>query len=375
MLTFSELVTLDRELQDTPALTLYLDGRSNTPMWRTAWRRALRQEETRLRNTLADASRDEREAFSLDVAALEEHLAHRRGALEAPGWLGVVAEGQVLLDAPLRGTTPTIGHWGHGVALAPFLCVPSADCGAWVVVADSRSARIFRCDDGGVHRVETVRTATHPAAGQAPGATRGGKLRTGTRGGMRRDDADRERRAARARMLSTLADHVRALDPAAPVFVGGTPQLLNETVTAIEEAGVTPVVESPVLGARARVVEIARAVREGLELLRHSSDDVIVDEVISRFAADDLAATGAAITGRALDDHAVSELVLSDSFVMAQPDVAEVFVRAALEQQAVIDVVSGDAAQRLEEAGGAGVLLRFTPIRPAQTCDGELASV
>lgn len=94
MLSFSELVTLDRELQDRPALTLYLDGRSDNPAWRTAWRRALRQEETRLRHALADASHDEREAFSRDVAALEAHLAHRRGALDAPGWLGVVEIGR-----------------------------------------------------------------------------------------------------------------------------------------------------------------------------------------------------------------------------------------------------------------------------------------
>lgn len=374
MLSFSELVTLDRELQDKPALTLYLDGRSDNPAWRTAWRRALRQEETRLRHALADASHDEREAFSRDVAALEAHLAHRRGALDAPGWLGVVAGGQVLLDAPLRGATPTFGHWGRGVALAPYLCVPNADHGAWVVVADSRTARVFRCDDDGVHRIDTVRTIVHADHHETMGAARGGKLHQGTRGGVRRDAAERERRAARAHMLSTLAEHVRTLEPAAPVFVGGTPQLLNEAVTAIEEAGVTPVVESPALGARARVVEIARAVREGLVQLRHAADDVIVDEVIRRFAADDLGATGAAVTGRALDDHAVKALVLSDTFVTTQPDVAEVFVRAALAQNADIAVVSGDAAQRLEEAGGAGVLLRFSPFRTAPLREEEMAT-
>ncbi len=375
MLTFSELVTLDRELKDTPALTLYLDGRSDNPAWRTAWRRALKQEETRLRNALADASHDEREAFSLNVEALEAHLAHRRGSLDAPGWLGVVANGQVLLDAPLRGPTPTYGHWGRGVALAPFLCVPNGEHGAWVVVADSRTARIFRCDDDGVHRIDTVRTMVHTDHSEAMGAAHGGKLHPGTRGGVRRDAAERERRVARAHMLSTLAEHVRQLDPVAPVFVGGTPQLVNQAVTAVEEAGVTPVVESPALGARARVVEIARAVREGLVMLRHAADDAVVDEVIRRFAADDLGATGAAATGRALDDMAVKELVLSDIFVMTQLDVAEVFVRSALAQHAAIDVVTGDAAQRLEEAGGAGVLLRFSPFRNQSVAEGELASV
>lgn len=375
MLSFTELVALDGELKDTPALTLYLDGRSDNPAWRTAWRRALKQEETRLRHTLVDASHDEREAFTHDVEALEAHLAQRRGALDAAGWLGVIANGRVRFDAPLHEVTPTFGHWGRGVALAPFLCVPCADQGAWVVVVDSRAARIFHCDEDGVRRIDTVRTIARVEHGDAMGPARGGKFHTGTRGGVGRDEAERERRTARERMLHALAEHVRALSPGAAVFVGGTPQLLSEAAAAIEAAGVKPVIEAPSLGARARVNEIARAVREGMALLRHDADVVLVDEVVRRFAADELGAAGAAITGRALDNRAVRTLVLSDSFVVSQPEVAEVFVRSALAQDAVIRVVSGDAARQLEESGGAGVLLRFSPFKPAQVSEGELATV
>ena len=289
---------------------------------------------------------------------MEAHLAHRRGSLDAPGWLGVVANGQCCWTRRCAAP-PTYGHWGRGVALAPFLCVPNGEHGAWVVVADSRTARIFRCDDDGVHRIDTVRTMVHTDHNEAMGAAHGGKLHPGTRGGVRRDAAERERRVARRDMLSTLAEHVRQLDPVAPVFVGGTPQLVNQAVTAVEEAGVTPVVESPALGRGAGGGDRPRGAR-GLVMLRHAADDAVVDEVIRRFAADDLGATGAAATGRALDDMAVKELVLSDIFVMTQPDVAEVFVRSALAQHAAIDVVTGDAAQRLERSrwgGGAAAIL------------------
>jgi hypothetical protein len=67
--------------------------------------------------------------------------------------------------------------------------------------------------------------------------------------------------------------------------------------------------------------------------------------------------------------------VLSDSFVVLQPEVAEVFVRAALVQDASIRVVSGDAARRLEESGGTGVLLRFSPFHTSHVNEGELAAV
>jgi hypothetical protein len=375
MLSFTELVALDGELSHTPTLTLYLDGRSDNPAWRTAWRRSLKQEENRLRRALTDAPHAEREAFARNVEALEAHLAHRRGSLDAPGWLGVVADGKVRLDTPLRGVTPTIGAWRHGVALAPFLCAPVPDNGAWVAVVDSRAARIFRATDDGVRRLDTVRTLLHADHEPSMGVGRRGVFHQGTRGGVGRDEAERERREARSRMLRTLAQHVKALSPALPVFVGGTPQLIGDAALAIEHEGVQHVVEMPVMGARARVSEIARAVHDGLEQLRRVAEHELVEELLRRYAEDNLATAGAAITGRALDERAVHTLVLSASFVALQPEVSEVFVRSALTQDAKIEVVSGDAARMLEEAGGAGVLLRFSPFPSSAVHEGALAVV
>jgi hypothetical protein len=376
MIPFTELQALDGELSNTPTLTLYLDGRSENPAWRTAWRRSLKQEEGRLRHVLAEAPHEEREAFERNIEALEEHLAHRRGAFDAPGWLGVVAEGRVRLDAPLRAVTPTIGVWRQGVALAPFLCSSEGGAGsAWVVVVDSRAARIFRCDDHHVHRVDTVRTIVHDDHDEELGAQGRGAFHQGTRGGVGRDAAERERREARSRMLQTLASHVHGLTPPLPVFVGGTPQLLAEAMDAMAHDGVSNVIEAPVLGARARVSEIARAVHEGLVQLRRAAEQELVAELLRRFADDELAAAGAAITGRALDERCVHTLVLSNSFVALQPEVAEVFVRSAVAQDAAVEVVSGDAARTLEESGGTGVLLRFSPVRVDVVPEAELASV
>ncbi len=375
MLNFSELVALDGELRNTPTLTLYLDGRSDNPAWRTAWRRSLKQEEGRLRRALVDAPHEEREAFARNIEALEAHLSHRRGALDAPGWLGVVADGRVRLDAALRAVTPTIGSWRTGVALAPYLCAAEAAGRAWVVVADSRAARIFHCDDDGVRRIDTVRTIAHPDHDDAASSARRATFHQGTRGGVGRDVAERERREARSRMLRTLAAHVRALTPVLPVFVGGTPQLIGEAMAAMAAEGVKLAVETPALGARARVSEIARAVHEGLVQLRRAEEQDLVAELLRRFADDDLAAAGAATTGRALDDRAVHTLVLSTSFVALQPDVAEIFVRSAIAQDAKVDVVSGDAARTLEESGGAGALLRFSPFRSAPEPEAALATV
>jgi hypothetical protein len=71
----------------------------------------------------------------------------------------------------------------------------------------------------------------------------------------------------------------------------------------------------------------------------------------------------------------VHTLVLSTSFIALQPEVAEVFVRSALAQDARVEVVSGDAARMLEESGGTGVLLRFSTFRLSAETEGELAHV
>jgi len=362
MMPFADLVALDAELRDTPTLTLYLDGRSENPAWRTAWRRLLRQEEARLRTQLADATPDERQAFARNVEAIEQHLSHRRGGLEASGWLGVAANGQLRLDLPLAGVTTTIGAWRRGVALAPFLSAAGAGDGrAWVVIVDSRAARVFHCDAAGVRRVDAVRTMAHYPHGA--GETNRSAPHLASRGGIGREAAERKRREARARMLRELAAHVRTLSPALPVFVGGTPQLLTEALAALEREGVARAIEAPVMGARARVSEITRAVRDGLAAVRHAAEQDLVLELLRRNSTNGLAAAGATATGRALDERAVQTLVLSAFFVALQPEVAEVFVRAALAQEAGVEIVSGDAARELEESGGAGVLLRFSPVK------------
>lgn len=375
MFSFSDLVALDRELATTPTLTLYIDGRSENPAWRTSWRRALKHEETRLRDALADAPHGEREAFAAAVEALEHHLAQRRGALDAPGWIGVVAHGKVVLDAALRGPVPTYGAWGCGVAMAPFLCAPDAHEAAWVVITDSRAARIFRVDEEGVHRVDTVRTVVHAGSNEGMGTGRRGTFHQATRGGVGRDEADRERRNARARMLSDVVQRVRLLPTAAAVFVGGTPQIVGDAIKALTGAGVANVLEAPTLGARARVSEIARAVRDGLTNWRLEGDLAEVETAERRFADDELAVLGAAATGRALDERCVQELLLSDGFVTSQPEVAEVFVRSARAQDADVRVVAGEAARRLLESGGTGALLRFSPFRGAAVPGGTMASV
>ncbi len=73
-------------------------------------------------------------------------------------------------------------------------------------------------------------------------------------------------------------------------------------------------------------------------------------------------------TRRALEARAVHELLLTSQFIEQHPSEAEEVVRAAFDQAAVVEHVSGEGAGRLDMgAEGIGATLRFTPYRSDQT--------
>jgi hypothetical protein len=66
-----------------------------------------------------------------------------------------------------------------------------------------------------------------------------------------------------------------------------------------------------------------------------------------------------------LADGSVQELFLTPGFLARHPRECEAAARAALEQHSAIEIVSGEAAERLDAAAeGVGALLRFVA-RPA----------
>ena len=109
--------------------------------------------------------------------------------------------------------------------------------------------------------------------------------------------------------------------------------------------------------------------------LNHFEAIQIVQKLAFLLGGEDYDAVDVSVHPPFTDIRSVQTLVLSNSFVALQPEVAEVFVRSALAQDAKVEVVSGDAARTLEESGGAGVLLRFSTFKSEPAREGELASV
>lgn len=99
--------------------------------------------------------------------------------------------------------------------------------------------------------------------------------------------------------------------------------------------------------------------------LRRERDAVIVDDVLARYADAGHATVGLAPTMYALGAGAVQELLLTQRFIAERPASAETAVRQAFAKDALVEVVSGAGAERLDaEGGGIGARLRFIAYRP-----------
>jgi hypothetical protein len=103
--------------------------------------------------------------------------------------------------------------------------------------------------------------------------------------------------------------------------------------------------------------EIAAQIRPVAETAEREYEEQLVDQLISRAAAGGRAAVGQVAVNQALDRAQVSQLVLTYPSDMVAAD--EMLVKA-LYSGADTEFVEGEAARKLDEAGGAGAFLYFT---------------
>lgn len=105
---------------------------------------------------------------------------------------------------------------------------------------------------------------------------------------------------------------------------------------------------------------IARAAEGAAGSLRAAHSRALLDRVLELAGALGRGAAGVPDTQRALRAESVDLLLLSPEFLRVQPEQAEAAVRAALLRGAEVEVLSGDAAEYLDEtAEGIAARLRF----------------
>jgi len=360
MLTYPQLVALERSLRDERVLSVYLHGAADDPATRHTWRTDLDRSLRDLRRWLAGSSHDEREAFERCVTLLDELLAPYAAGLSSPGWAGFITDGVVQDAEQLPVPMPTMAIWSTGMCVSPYIRALKVTRPVIVAVVDARLARVY-CFRAGelsllarIHAHATIDAPAHMGDAPRPG------FHGGVRGETGHDAVKRARAAGAERMLREAELVVaRHASPDGGLLVGGASRIATQFKKMLAASVSERVLHLESLHADGSDADIVAAAKAGASALRDATDLRQIADIASADASHDAAALGPAATRSALERRTVRELYITGRYLEDHLAEAEDAVRQALDQGAVIEQVSNGAAVRLDEHSGIAARLRY----------------
>lgn len=359
-MNFSQLVALAHSLREARVLTVYLDGTAADPAQQRSWRVQLDQRLGDLRTWLAGSSHSEREEFEQCVRILDKELEAFEEIVPMPGWAAFISAGRVQEASLLPVVMPTQVVWSTGASIAPYMRALKEVRPVVVVHADSTRADVHRYYLGKLDHVATLRanhTVMKPShMGDAPRVG----FHAGTRGDTGHDEAQRSLLEGTKRMLSDAAD--RALRVAGNdgwLVTGGIPHVSLHLADMLASRAPDRVLHDDSLDIHASNADLTAAARAAASKLRNAMDAARLAEIADSSSATGLGAMGPAATRETLDQRRVRELYLTHRYLQNHAAEAEDAVRSAIDQGAIIEEVSGAAAEQLDAHGGMAARLRY----------------
>jgi hypothetical protein len=368
MLTPSELNELVQELRTTKVLTIYYGERVTDPAMRDAWRPAIASAIRPIRMAIVD----EAERAELDRAAafLDDRLPPLGGMWGAPGWVAfLTAAGPRYVDE-LPVQPPTIAVWRDGPAVAPYLRALKQHRPVIMVLVDSRSARFYRYAWSTLTALPdmTLEVETKAAVPKQTPSVAPERSHRAPRSAVGSEQMQRRRSAAFQRLITLLGRRLTELAGGDGwVVIAGTPEWAHLAGNALPKQFEGRVLVSPTLHNDEREEDIMREAARAATELRAAHGRALIDRLTEASGTNGRGAMGVAAVQRALRAPAVNLLIMSPEFIRLHAHDAEDMTRAALNQGADVEVLSSDAATRLDRtAGGIAARLRFSLDRPAQ---------
>lgn len=368
MLTRNALAQLERSLRGTRVLSVYLDRSTQDFANRDAWRLTLDNLIDEQRDALgAHASHEERAAFDACVARLRERLAEPEPVAAPPGWVGLFpAAGEPYVEA-LPVQMPTLVAWGDGARVAPCIRALKQHIPAIVAIVDSREADLYVYARGTLERADRIRATVRGFDAAHMGNPPRQGFHTGTRGTAGADEAQTKRRAGTEALVRELVSQLEMLAGSrAWILVGGIPDVAAEVVNALPERLLQRARKLRGVDVHASVAEIEEAAEHVATAASRERDLAHVLDLIDREAASGRGVSGYQRTREALAEHAGDTLFMTGRFIGEHAAEAEELARLAFAEAADLEYVSAAAAERLDQAGGVGALLRFVPVRGQQ---------
>jgi hypothetical protein len=266
-----------------------------------------------------------------------------------------------MIDAqpvPVPVTTQVV--WSNGPCVAPYLRVLSDARPIIVAVADARKVDLYRCQFGRIDADETVRAhrIAEPVSSESASARQG--FHSGARGLTGHDAAQQSLLENRDRMLDDAADQaVAAARPNGWILLGGIPRVVAALDDVLSKHAPIRVARLDHLDVHASEAEIAEAARACATAIRESEEQQCIKEIIDRAESGGLGTLGDVATKNALTAESVHRLFLTRRYLDEHAPDAEAAVGRAFDQNAVVEEVTGCAAELLDTQGGIGAELRF----------------
>lgn len=368
MLSRDELAELYRELQGRKVLSVYADGVGHDPAMRRAWRRRLEQE----------LEREEERVSRTDPAALEayraarEHIAKELGKfpsfLPGKGFVAFATAEGLRHAEVLPVQVPVLVRWDEGPRVAAYIRGLKQLRPMVTALVDSRRARVFVYREGKLGEVDDLRADTFLGDLAETAASKRAIAHSGSRGETGTDAAHRALDAGRERMLRMVKDRVLELAGTDGfVLLGGSQEALA-TLRSLFPKGIDDrLLENPSLFVEMSATEVRVATAEGASLLSKRRQTALLNQVLEQARARKNGSLGGKDTMKALREGRVDILLLSRSFVEANPDFADECVGDAFRQKAEVRVLSGEPGERLDaEGGGIGARLRYRLEEPEE---------
>ena len=360
MLTRNDLAGLYRKNRNQKVLSIYLDADEHDPAKRRAWRRTLDRILDEARSTAQEAG--ETGGFEGAEALLKKNLRQYDAFLPGRGWAGFATADDLLYAQTLPVQMPDLATWEDGLRAAPYVRALKQALPVITVLVDSKRAQLYEYREGEFNEVDSLRADTFFGDLSDVNMSKRATTHSGVRGMTDTDAAQRFEEVGVERLLKSLAETVPSQAGSdGTVVVGGPAEMASKLVQRLRKQMNGRVVEDSSIAFHMSAAELRQATEQAATRATHSRQTTLVEQVADLAASGGRGALGRDPTGRALDERRVEMLLLSRQFTSQHPEFADFCVGAALEQDADVEELGGDAATRLDrDGGGIGAKLRFT---------------
>ncbi len=373
MMTHDRLVELYRSLKDEPVLSVYLDVDQHDPAERDAWRRRLERELGEARRAV-ESNGGEHQDFEAAWERLRSELEPFEGFVGGRGWVGFASAGSLHYAEALPVPMPDLVRWEKGIRVAPYMRGLKQHRPVVVVLADRLRARILVYRNGAVEEPEDLLAdtalgdltdvGTHKRAytNRVQGPEGGGRgTISGVRGETATDQAQRILEVSSDRMWKELGQAVAArAGNDGFVIIGGPTETSSRLAGYLPESFADRCVERSSLHFDMSLAEVRSEAEKAAHELSSAHHAALVETIVDLARSGGRAVLGRDATERALRDMRVDTLLISSSFLRADPDFADHCAGTALLQHASVDEVGGAGGERLDaEAGGIAARVRY----------------